>query len=61
MENLWTAFCMWERSTKGDKASLRNVRELIALPRDKLLIVLEAMKSSKTTACASRLIEPTTA
>ena len=24
MENLWTAFAMWERRTKGNKASLRR-------------------------------------
>ena len=32
MENLWSAFCMWERRTKGKAASLRNVREEFSRP-----------------------------
>ncbi len=46
MENLWTAFAMWERRTNGNEASLRNVLEQFARPTDELVATLKSMSES---------------
>ena len=58
MENLWTAFTMWERRTNGDKASLRNVLKQFARPTDDLLAVLKSMAESDN--YAMRIVGGTT-
>eukprot|EP01037_Dinobryon_pediforme_P017867 gene17867-18096_t len=46
MENLWTVATMWERMTKGDKASMRDIRENFA-DREEFLKKLKGMKESQ--------------
>jgi len=46
MENMWQAFAMWERMTKGNKATLRGVLQRFAESPDELLATLKAMSKS---------------
>jgi type IV secretion system protein VirD4 len=45
-ENLWSAFTMWERLTRGKSASLRAVLEQFSRPPKELLATLKAMSES---------------
>jgi type IV secretion system protein VirD4 len=46
MENLWTVATMWERQSKQEKASLRNVRAELARPIKELLQTFKSMAES---------------